>query len=366
MSGPAKIYVLMSDMGIGGAERVMLALAEQFQRRTPVEFICLRQHGTLQAELRPGIPVCYLSQGDVSRSRMTVTGLHELIRLMRTEPSSILLATGTGTNLLACAARLFSPNGARLVIREACSSKNSSSAVLSFLKRLLYRHADGLIGVSDGVTEELKRLAGKNQPVISIPNPVDANRLHQLAELPDEALGRFPHQYILTVGRLVPQKNTALLINAFALIADETDAHLVVIGDGPLEAALLQLIARKGMQERIHLIGEVSNPHPWYKRASLFVLSSDTEGYPNVLLEALVQGLPILSTDCTFGPRQILDNGRYGGLIKVGNIEGMAEAIRSALKAGVVHNHWDATPFAVPTIADRYLAFMESCRHAER
>jgi glycosyltransferase involved in cell wall biosynthesis len=209
----------------------------------------------------------------------------------------------------------------------------------------------------------LKCLAGKNQPVISIPNPVDANRLHELAEMPDEALTRFPHQYILTVGRLVRQKNTALLIDAFARLEKSVDEHLLIIGGGPLESRLRAQIAGYGLESKIHLLGEISNPQPWFKRASVFVLSSDSEGYPNVLLEALAHGLPVVSTDCEFGPAQILGNGRYGKLVNVGDIDGMADAIQTTLKSNALFDAWDATQFNVSAIADRYLVSMENARH---
>lgn len=366
MSAPAKIHVLMSDMGVGGAERVMLALAGQFHRSSPVVFVCLRQQGALLEAVAPGMPVIFLSTGNVPRWRMTAAGFLSIVRLMRSEPESIFLATGTGTNILACAARLFSHKGARLVIREACSSRNSTSGVLSVLKRLLYRFADGMIGVSDGVAEELKTLARRNQPVISIPNPVDVPQLQTLAEIPDVQLSQFPHRYVLTVGRLVSQKNTALLIDAYARIESNICEHLVIIGDGPLRDELRKSIDRHGLTLKIHMLGEIANPHPWYKRASVFVLSSDSEGYPNVLLESLVHGLPVVSTDCMFGPRQILDNGRYGTLLPVNDVDAMANVISMAVRGNTVHDIWDPNPFNVPAVAARYLAFMESCPDGKR
>ena len=362
MKSAGTIYLVLSDLGLGGAERVLLALSEQFQRHNAVHFICLRQHGSLQQSLAPGISVRYLSQANASRWRIALVGLFALWRLIRSESNATVLATGTGTNLLACAARLFARRGARLVIREACSSKNSESRMLAGLKRLLYPVADGMIGVSDGVAAELKALSGNEQPVASIPNPVDVARLSAFAAMPDEALADFPHAFILTVGRLVPQKNTALLIDAYALVAAEIEQHLVILGGGPLEAQLRQQIAHYGLQEKIHLLGEVANPHPWYRKTSVFVLSSDSEGYPNVLLEALAHGVSVIATDCDFGPRQILENGRYGCLVQTGNAGMLASAIHSCLASRIEYESWNSSCFSETDIATRYLAFMESCR----
>lgn len=358
-----KIYILISDMALGGAERVMLALALQFAQTHEVEFICLRKNGALLAELPENTRAHFLSSADTGLLLMVIRGFVGIRKVLNSGQASIVISTGTGTNLLACTARLFAPKGSSLIIREACSSKNSSSWIIALMKRFMYPRADGMIGVSDGVAAELKALAGKHQPVVSIPNPVDVERLHVLAEAPDELLSAFPHSYVLTVGRLVSQKNTAMLIDAYAKIEADIDAHLVIIGAGSLEAELRQRIAQYGLASKIHLLGEVTNPHPWYKRASMFVLSSDSEGYPNVLLEALAHGLPVVSTDCDFGPRQILDNGRYGKLVKVGDVDGMADAILMTLKCNTAFDVWDTECFNAPVIAARYLAFMEACHH---
>lgn len=360
MKAAGKIYILVSDMAIGGAERVMLALASCISETREVELICLKSGGALLKELPADIPVRLLSTHAVGSVMLTIRGFMGVLKVMRSSQSATLMSTGTGTNLLACAARLLAPKGAKLVMREACSSKNSDSRILAFLKRLLYPLADGMIGVSDGVAGELKRLATKRQLVVSIPNPVDVKKLQLLANAQDEVLSRFPHSYLLTVGRLVPQKNTALLIDAFAEVANDIPEHLVIIGGGPLDSDLRRKVARLGLESRIHLLGELANPHPWYRRASLFVLSSDSEGYPNALLEALAHGLRVVATDCDFGPRQILDWGRFGALVEVGDSHGLSKAILNALRDVMVASKWGHGPFSVKFIAGRYLAFIDS------
>jgi len=357
------IIILLPDARMGGAQNVLLQLADEFRINHSVEFLCLAQAGELHKNSANNLRMRFLVNNDRLGFSALLEAFHRLIGIMRTDQDAVILSTGTGTNLLACAARLFARRGARLVIREACSSKNSTSRIISLLKRLLYPRADGMIGVSDGVAEELKALAGKRQPIASIPNPVDALRLNALAAMPDGMLVDFQHTFILTVGRLVPQKNTALLIDAFARIEKSVDEHLVIIGAGPFESQLRSQIAGYGLDAKIHLLGEISNPQPWFKRASAFVLSSDSEGYPNVLLEALVHNLPVISTNCDFGPRQILDNGRYGKLVKVGDVDGIAQAIRLTLEGALTSDVWDSKLCIPVEIASRYLAFMDTCHH---
>jgi glycosyltransferase involved in cell wall biosynthesis len=357
------IVILLPDAKLGGAQNVLLRLVEEFAKSHKVEICCLSKAGTLHESFSSPLQFRFLDSGARLGFFGAFKAFHALVGFMRNRPNATMLSTGTGTNLLACAARFFAPNGARLVIREACSSKNTGSRIIAFLKRFLYPSADGMIGVSDGVAGELQRLAGKRQPVASIPNPVDVQRLQALAEAKDERLSTFPRPYLLTVGRLVPQKNTALLVEAFAGIAGDVAEHLVIIGGGPLEAALREQIVWHGLQSRVHLLGEITNPHPWYKHASAFALTSDWEGYPNVLLEALAHGLPVVSTDCEFGPRQILDNNRFGHLVRTGDDVGMANSILKTMKGAMVFEAWDAERFNAPSIASRYLAFMESCRN---
>lgn len=355
-----KFTFLLPDATIGGAQKVLIALAKEFASADGLEFVFLTKQGALLSGLPRYGSVRFLHEGRKFGLIGIFIAFIRLLKYMMLSHDRMILSTGTGTNLLACVARIIAHGRARLVIREACASKNARSHAIPILKRLLYPYADGLIGVSDGVASELRVIARNKLPVASIPNPIDAHNLHALADLPDKALDGFPHPYLLTVGRLVPQKNTAMLIEAFAKIVQEVPEHLVVIGGGSLESELRQKIAGLGLESRVHLLGEIANPHPWYRRASAFVLSSDWEGYPNVLIEALAHGLRVIATDCDFGPRQILADGKFGELVPVGDVKAMAKAIRSTLLGGGVMVPWDIESFSPKIVAARYGEFMRS------
>ncbi|MFN3591959.1 MAG: glycosyltransferase, partial [Thermaurantiacus sp.] len=135
---------------------------------------------------------------------------------------------------------------------------------------------------------------------------------------------------ILTAGRMKPQKNHALLIRAFARL-ELPSARLAILGDGRSEAATRALVAEMDLQTRVLMPGFVADPGPWLRSADLFVLSSDYEGFGNVLVEALAAGLPIVSTDCPFGPAEILEHGCYGRLVPVGDEGALAAAMADAL-----------------------------------
>lgn len=356
-----RITILLPDARVGGAQNVLLRLSGEFMLNHPITILCLSSAGSLQKAIPDdGARLQFLSLREQLRIPDVFKVFFALVGHMRAQADITILSTGTGTNILACAARIFAPKGLRLVIREACSSKNSDGSALAWLKSFFYPLADGMVGVSDGVARELTELTNGQRPVVSIPNPIDLARLQELAGSPDATLENFPHRYLLAVGRLVPQKNTELLIKAFAQISSEVSEHLVIIGGGPLEFDLRQQIAVLGLESRVHLLGEIGNPHPWYRLASAFVLSSDWEGYPNVLIEALAHGLKVVATDCEFGPRQILAGGKYGALVPMRDVKAMADAIRNTLRTSGIDTSWNAEQFSPKVVADQYEAFMQS------
>jgi glycosyltransferase involved in cell wall biosynthesis len=134
-------------------------------------------------------------------------------------------------------------------------------------------------------------------------------------------------------------------------------ARLIILGDGSERPALERLIEERGLQNFVRLPGFVVNPYAYMARAAVFVLSSIHEGLPNVLMEALACGTPVVSTDCPSGPRQILDGGRYGPLVPVGDPEALAEAILTTLNNPLPREVLKARAeiFSLDAMADAYL-----------
>jgi glycosyltransferase involved in cell wall biosynthesis len=151
-------------------------------------------------------------------------------------------------------------------------------------------------------------------------------------------------------------KNHQLLLRAFARL-DRPDARLMFVGDGNGREALLSLARELDVAERVIFAGFRSDPTPFYLTADLFVLSSDYEGFGNVIVEAMACGTPVVSTDCPSGPGEILEGGRYGRLVPVGNAPALAHAIKTALEAPVDRDALvrRASDFAPEIAARRYL-----------
>jgi glycosyltransferase involved in cell wall biosynthesis len=225
--------------------------------------------------------------------------------------------------------------------------------------RQWYPHADAIIAVSDGVAADLSRLARlPRNRITTIFNAVDVNRIRELASAPitDAWFAEGAPPVLLAVGRLAPQKDYGTLLRAFALVRSHCGLRLVILGEGPERDRLQDEATALGIAADVKMPGAVANPFPYMATARLFVMSSAWEGLPNVLMEALACGCPIVSTDCLSGPREILDGGSFGELVPVGDHTALAEAILRALASSVDRSRLQARAqsFSVDRVADRY------------
>ena len=200
----------------------------------------------------------------------------------------------------------------------------------------LFPEADRIVAVSDGVADSLVRRLGTDRSRVErIYNPA---LRPEIAALAREAPG---HPWfsdcgppvILAAGRLVRVKDFPMLLRACGRLFRRRPARLVILGDGPARRSLERRVRRAGMADRVALPGWRTNPFAFMSRAAAFVLSSRHEGLPNVLVEALGSGCPCVSTDCDYGPAEVLDNGRFGELVPVGDDAALAAAIERALDA---------------------------------
>jgi len=227
---------------------------------------------------------------------------------------------------------------------------------------VFYPLADVRIGVSAGVADDMARLSGiSRQKFTVVHNPMPATIAPPAAAGAGEAAWQgWKGPRIITVGRFKRQKNHALLLRAFKRLLGNLDARLMILGTGELEQETKALARREGLADRVVFGGQVADPLPYYASSDLFVLSSDYEGFGMVLIEALSCGIPVVSTDCRSGPAEILENGRYGILVPVGDFEALAAAMISALGADFDRERLRrrAEDFATAKVARRWLGLM--------
>lgn len=274
--------------------------------------------------------------------------LADLARHLRERRPDALIAAGSGPNMLAVWARRLAGVPTRIVVSQRDILRSSASSDRRWRRRLLgsalrrtYGMADAVVAVSHGVADDLAAATGLPRSAITvIYNPVVDDRLRALAAAPVEHpwLGAGEPPVILAVGRLAPQKDYPTLIRAFARVRGRRPARLLILGDARSEAgtasertALLDLAAQEGVAGDVDIPGFAANPAAYMARSALLVLSSRHEGLGNVLIEALACGCPVVSTDCPHGPAEILDHGRYGRLVPVGDGEALAGAILATL-----------------------------------
>lgn len=228
------------------------------------------------------------------------------------------------------------------------------------IKRV-YPDCDGILCVSNGVADDFSEYTGISRERLSvIYNPIDVEYLVKSAEDPIDHPWFDGSQIpvILSVGRLSEEKNIGLLINAFERVRDSTPVHLVIIGDGDQSSSYKQLASSSRYVEDIVFLGHQSNPWKFMANAKVFVLSSDLEGFGNVLIEAMAVGTPVVSTDCPHGPKEILQGGKYGLLVPIGNPGKLADAISETLE-----NHLpievlteSIKRFELGSVAEQYLS----------
>ena len=213
-----------------------------------------------------------------------------------------------------------------------------------------------LIGMSHGIGDDLVKYV-KVHPASfqAIYNPFDFDQIKSLAAIPFKLPKNLTsNDYLIHIGAFtIQQKRQDLLIEAFAL--SKLKCKLVLLGKGKDEEKILDLIKKHGVTDQVVLVGFQKNPFPWIKHARLFVLSSDYEGFGNVLIEAMALGTPALSTDCPSGPGEIFINGMEDSLVKCGDAKALAEKMREFYSKPPHINKESLKRFEATTIAKEYL-----------
>lgn len=303
---PLRVLFILPSLAGGGAERVILSLLRHLDRARfePLLALVDGRRDDLAADLPTDVAPIDL------RCRRLRHALPALVLLLRRLRPDVVLTTVGHLNLGLALLRPLLPRRTSSVARETVVQSEelrhrSAGGTWQNLYAYLYRRHDAIVCQSDDMQHDLVRNFGLPQELmIRIPNPVDVPRVRALAQ----PILRQPGHVLQLVaaGRLVPQKGFDLLIGAIAALGDDR-VHLMVLGEGPLRETLAAQIRELGLHARVQLAGYQRNPFPWIAGADAFVLSSRYEGFPNVVLEALACGTPVLALPAPGGVREILD-----------------------------------------------------------
>lgn len=327
-----RIALFLPSLRGGGAERVMVNLARGFaERGLKVDLVLAKAEGPYLSQVPPGVQVVDLG---VSRILASLPGL---VRYLRRERPKALLSALDHANVVALWAREFAGVPVQVVVsvhstpsRATANARSLRARLMPLWVRTFYPWAHAVVAVSQGVAEDLLRMTGLPlENVRVIYNPVVTPELFIKAEEPVEHPWFSPGEspVILGVGRLTAAKDYPTLIRAFALVRKERPARLMILGEGEERPKLEAIVRDMGLERDVALPGFVENPYKYMRRAGVFVLSSSWEGFGNVLVEAMAVGTPVVSTDCPSGPAEILEGGKWGRLVPVGDQEALAFAI---------------------------------------
>lgn len=352
-----KILAVIPTLLGGGAERVVSVLTKEWAKSHQVTLVLfdaldrVYDHGGRIVDLR--LPASnYLLRKICNFVRRTI----RLSQVLRRERPDRIISFLEGANFPSVAAAKMTGYQDRLYV-----SVRDDPSRLPAIYRLplpwIYRIPVGVVAVSRGVKSRLKSMRVPAERVSVIPNPISCTSRGSVER---KSVSPLANRFILGVGRLSLQKGFDRLLSAFQVLG-QPDIHLVILGQGTEESALVALAQELGIKKRVHFPGYVADVEIWYRNAECLVLSSRHEGWPNVLMEAMVNGCPVVSFDCKYGPSEIIEHGENGLLVPEGDVDGLRRAIARILDDGdlrqslVIEAMVRANKFNVGEIALRWL-----------
>lgn len=327
--------LFLPNLGGGGAERITLNLAEQLvSEGVQVDLVVAKGEGDLLSQVPNTVTLVDLG------ASWYVTSTFPLVRYLIGARPDVLLSALPVANCIAVWSCFLARFSGHLVLGNHGAIQSGIAASSLLRKKVLFRlmkwaypRADH-IAVSQGVGDDIATTFNLPRNKIDvIYNPVitpdvRAN-MQKAVHHPWLQPGQPP--VVLGVGRLTAQKDYPTLLRAFAELRKLKDVRLIILGEGKDRDSLEALARQLGIASDIEMPGFVANPLPYIKAASVFALSSRWEGLPTVLIEALACGTPIVSTDCPSGPSEVLENGVWGQLVPMGDVQALSDGIANAM-----------------------------------
>lgn len=347
----AHILTYARDLSGGGVERAMLRLAGEWAATRRVTLVIGSATGPLAVELDDRIDVVDLGAASMARLGRA---LPTIVR--RLAPDGLFCPGNHYTSIAAWTKLRLRRAAPPIVAKMSNAVRRADHALPAAIAHRAWLAAhrlflDHLVAMSPATAAEAERATGMQRRVGIIPNPPPRARAAAVSPpLPQLPPGRF----VLGVGRLVPQKRWDRLI---AALADLPDTDLVIAGDGPGRDALLRQAAASGSAGRLHLIGHIADPLPVMARAAVVALTSDFEGVPGVLGEALSVGTPVVATDSALSIAEIVTSPALGTIVPRDDGEALVAALRHRLDPATASPAPRPRPGA--DSAARYLALFD-------
>jgi GalNAc-alpha-(1->4)-GalNAc-alpha-(1->3)-diNAcBac-PP-undecaprenol alpha-1,4-N-acetyl-D-galactosaminyltransferase len=323
-----KIAFVIPCLEAGGAERVAVILAHKFINENEV-FLFVLNKTKVMYTIDTRIQIQFLKEGYIPSKnwfiaiKNNISLTHKLIKTVKDNQIDVLIGFTTTPNILIILSSFF------LKIKVFISERNNPeiyqhSYLRKICTRILYPFTDGLI-IQTGFSKNYFQKFLKAEKIQIIPNLIDEN----LISLKEEYEKR--ENIILNVGRLDTNKNQKLLLEAFANL-NPKNWKLILVGDGVLKMEYQGLAKKLGLSDKVEFIETVTNIEKYYNRAKLFVFTSQSEGFPNALLEAMSFGIPCIASDCNSGPSEIIQHNENGFLFEVNNQKQLEKQITELME----------------------------------
>jgi glycosyltransferase involved in cell wall biosynthesis len=331
-----KILFVIPSLVKSGAEHILVMILQHLNREQfQPAVLTLDSRNDFGSEIPADIKLLSLHK---KNKWDNLNILFRLAKVIQEENPDLICSFISYTNYLCSIVKYFSRNKTPLIISERtylslALQLEQHIAIKRTLIRYYYPKANAIICVSQGIYNDLvKHIGVKQNQYKIIYNPIDISKIQKLA-LEDVNHSWFSENIPVFVacGRLVPQKNFSLLLNAVSLVLKSIPIRLIILGEGELRSSLIDLTAQLGIANSVSFLGFQQNPYKFMARAKGFILSSSLEGFGNVIIEAMACGTPVISTRCPSGPEEIITDGVNGIFVPVNNAPAMATAIKRLL-----------------------------------
>lgn len=327
-----KIMFFLYTLAGGGAERTVINIINNLDREKFKVVLVLgtNKHNDYTDFLPDDIDIRILN------SKRLRFSLIKLIRVINQERPDLLFSTLNLNNIALLLAKSLTFRNIPTVVREA--NNRTQSGTVSIINKLMtflfYNYsANKVIALSEGVKQDLiNNFHIKENKIRVIYNPVEINQINCLCgEDINDFKKKDNERLIVSIGRLVEQKDYPTLLKAFSIVSTKVNARLLILGKGPLEKNLKDLCKDLRIDDKVVFLGFKKNPYKYLKISDVFVLSSKWEGFGHVIVEAMATGTPVISTNCNSGPSEIIGDNKYGILVPVGDYNTMAKKIVNLL-----------------------------------
>lgn len=334
-----KIALVIDNMSAGGIQASARKIIENCQG----EKVVLVLRGTIPAGTSKSVKVVYVCGDSVAAKGGGVNWVRRYV-LLRNALSKVspdlVFSMGFSVNLLLVILKLLGGGkykcvlGVRNSLAELLHTRRGFNPI-RLLTPWMYKYADLILVVSKGIFSEFVSAGIPPSKLLIIYNGYALESIRNLSAVPltDSFLLHREVPVLVTAGRLSVQKNLCLLLEAFKIVQSKMPCRLVIIGDGPERGNLAEKARNLGVADSILFVGHQDNPYKYFGNSDLFVLTSLWEGFPNVILEAMSCGLPVVSTDCPTGPSELISDGENGFLVPLNDSVRLAEAVCAVLSS---------------------------------